>query len=414
MLLMRRHLHRLCIPAVVLLVSAAATGQVVEFHEVPPAGVRELANWAGMFEDDDGRIYVSSGDHAGQAGNSWLHRFDPATGKITTLIDVRHDAGELFDAQGLGHGKFHVTPLRGSDGRLYISTYYYDMPGDGVDTYQGSLLFSLDPKLPDAVRSHGVIFPGQGTVTAVLLRQRSLYAAMVKPSGRMMVYDLAVGKMSFCSPQPADGVESPTRLCAADRQERLYYQTTDGAVYRYDPSSGDVTRLAPTVPSALDLPTHNRPNHKPDRADLIRAMRPVGENEMLGITHYGLFFLFNTQTLHTTALGHALDREPLPGGYYVPDFAVDAAGNTAYYVGGTENKIGDYAHDNPVIAFNFRTGEKRVIARLNQIMRERKLGRFRYNFGCLLTRDERSLYLCPNSSAGTHVYLVRIGLEKLP
>lgn len=404
----------MCIPAVVLLLSVGAAGQVVEFHEVPPAGVRELANWAGMFEDEAGRIYVSSGDHAGQAGNSWLHRFDPSTAKITTLIDVRRDAGDLFDAQGLGHGKFHAAPLRGSDGRLYISTYYYDKPGDDVETYQGSLLFSFDPKLPEAVRSHGVIFPGQGTVTAVLLPGRSLYAAMVKPSGRMMVYDLVGEKIAFRSPHPADGAESPTRLCAADRHDRVYYQTTDGAVYRYDPASGDVTPLPLAVPSARDLPTHNRPNHKPDRADFIRAMHPVGETEMLGVTHYGLFFLFDTKTLRTTALSHALDREPLPGGYYVPDFAVNAAGDTAYYVGGTENKIGDYAHDNPVIAFNFRTGEKRVLARLNQVMRERKLGRFRYNFGCLLTRDERSLYLCPNSSAGTHVYLVRIGLENMP
>ncbi len=80
-------------------------------------------------------------------------------------------------------------------------------------------------------------------------------------------------------------------------------------------------------------------------------------------------------------------------------------------VGGLGNAAGDYAHDNPVIALDLATGGKRVLCRLNAVLRERRLPRFQSNFAAALSPDETRLCLAPNLSEG-RVVLVTLALPR--
>lgn len=355
---------------------------------------------------------MTAGDHGSKAGNSWVYRYDPTAPEkgVVPFLDVREHGEKFFDSTGIGHGKIHVPPLLAADGRAYVSTFHWHDDRGAIAHYEGSLLFSFLPVTPDQIVCHGIAFPGEGTVAAQYVPSLNGYAALLQPSGRFAVYGLGQKRVLFYS--AIRGLPN-SRLLAKDMQDRLYFHGEAGGVRRWDPQTREVERVPITIPSCVSFPPSKSKQYRLPQANFIRVMKPVSERELLGVTNYGIFFLHNTVTGQTTNLGHALDREPVPGPHYVPDFARDASKETIYYCGGIENRIGGYDHQNPLIAFNYRTGKKRVLLRLADEFRKRQVGaRFQWCFGILLTRDGKTIYLCPDGNGGT-VWLVRIEIGAL-
>jgi len=400
----------LCLTMLGVSVDAVSAEDAVQILKVPASG--RISNWAGLWEDGQGVIYVTAGDHGSKAGNSWVYRYDPKAPQegVVPFLDVQKHGEKFFDSTGIGHGKIHVPPLIARDGRAYISTYHWHDDRGSVAHYEGSLLFSFLPAKPEQIVCHGIAFPGEGTVAAQYVPDLNGYAALLQPSGRFAVYSLEQKKVIFYS--AIRGLPN-SRLLARDAQQRLYFHDDAGGVRRWDPQTQAVERVPITIPSCVSFPPSRSKQYRLPQADFIRVMQPVSDKELLGVTNYGIFFLYNTATGQTTNLGHALDQEPAPGPHYVPDLALNGAKDTVYYCGGIENAIGGYGHQNPLIAFNFRTGKKTVLLRLAEEFKKRKVGaRFQWNFGILLSRDGKTLYLCPDGSGGT-VWLVRIELGAL-
>ena len=396
-----------CLVITVVPALALPGADAVQILKIPADG--RISNWAGLWEDDQGVIHVTAGDHGSKDGNSWVYRYDPKTPEkgVVPFLDVRKHGKDFFDSTGTGHGKIHVPPVVAADGRVYVSTYHWHDDRSPVAHYEGSLLFSFLPAKPDQIACHGIAFPGEGTVAVQYAPSLNGYAALLQPSGRFAVYGLKQERVLFHS--AIRGLPN-SRLLARDEQGRLYFHDDDGGVRRWEPQTRTVERVSIKIPSCVSFPPSKSKQYRLPQADFIRVMRPVSEKELLGVTNYGLFFLHNTATGQTTNLGHALDREPTPGPHYVPDFALNEARDTVYYCGGIESAIGGYTHQNPLIAFSFRTGKKTVLLRLAEEFKKRKVGaQFRWNFGILLSRDGKTLYLCPDGSGGT-VWLVRIEL----
>ena len=185
-----------------------------------------LANWAGMAVTDDGRVFISAGDHNPQKpkkdapivpGNSYVWVYTPATHEIAMRLNIQVDGTAAFDPQGIGHGKIHTPPVGDGRGHLLVSSSYYNEPYDDVSKYEGSILFSLDPKTTEPAACHGVIFPNEGTFAAVYLPSIDAYAAFTLPTGRAQVYSLKTRQVIFQGPTSNMDV----RLLASDRQDLL-------------------------------------------------------------------------------------------------------------------------------------------------------------------------------------------------
>jgi len=370
-------------------------------------------NWAGMVCDEQGRVYLTGGDHEPRnwakkqtPGNSWVFRFDPADASVTTILDIKANSGKLYREASIGHGKFHVSPLMDSAGTIWISSYYYNKEYLDTSHYDGSILFSIHPGKEKEVVCHGIIFPREGTMAAQLVPSIGAYAALTAPSGRLQVYSLKEKKVIFAS-KAKGGIN--VRLLAKDSRDRLYFHNEAGRVIRWDPKDNSESSVNMLLPSARSLPPRQTSDaHKEKKKnDLIRMMKITPDGTFVGVTNYGYFFRYDPEREKTSMIGPALELNGRPAHYYVPDFALSSDGAMLYYTGGLSNQNQGVVHDNPVIAWNLKSGKKRILCRLNQVLKKPGFGRFRYNFGALLSRDEKTLYLCPNIAPG-RVCLVAI------
>jgi hypothetical protein len=362
-----------------------------------------------MYVDDMDRVCFAIGDGRSDGGNAWLYRYDPATERIECILDMSLAAGPSRGPWGSGHGRIHAPLLADDEGRVYAASAPCAGDESPAGRPAGGVIVRIGAEKDAASQCYGELFPGEGIYGAVLIETKRAYAALTQPSGRCQIYDLGARKLIFRS-AVAGGPEA--RMIAKDRRDRIYFCGPQGKVFRYDADLNTTEPVPMPLPSAGRLPTKDG-NEFSLRDDLPRVMKLDGGNAnlLIGITFYGLIFTYDVDGSATTLLGHALDRSPVVGPYYVPDFAVPKHGGRLYYVGGTENEINGYRHDNPVIECDRVSGAKRVLCRLNEETTRRNLGRFLHNYAAALSRDERTLYLCPNL-AGGRVAIVAVPLAQ--
>jgi hypothetical protein len=321
---------------------------------------------------DDGRYLSAIGDHRGPDGNSYLFEYDPATKKLTQIIDVLaivdHTPGDW------GFGKIHAQMVRGPCNNVLVTTYWGTRRGIEFTTgYRGDLLINIDPQLK-TVGTRRVVHAEHGVPSlAASPDGRLLYAEAVDPlgdhSGAFVVQDAADGSTIFVDDDPS---HTGYRTIAVDADGRAFYSIGEGALAVYDPQSNTRSRLDAKLPG-----------------EWLRAVtEPDRQGIWYGVTRNPevFFALHPDGTVRT--LAEALG--------YTTSVALSPDGTTLYSV--PEAHGGSWEIGAPLIAVDTTTGEQEIVIELQPLAEEYLGVRLGGTYNVAIDKERRTIYIGMNTS----------------
>ena len=347
-------------------VRVAEVGPSVRLHvfdDLPSDGPKTLwSSWGDGCLASDGKYYTGIGNHldyeAGR-GQSRVYALDPKTRAVKLVVNVR----DVVPDDRYAAGKIHAKIDQGKDGWLYIATYYGKTPEKASpairESFIGSALLRHDPGT-GKTEMLGAPVPKQGIPTSVMDRDRMMLYGYAAYSGDFVAYDLAKQELKF---RGGGEHQLGGRNIILDAKGRAYFGRSDGFLARYDPQSNRVTVTRAKLPEGP-----GRGNK--ERASLRASTRADPKGVVYGVMSDGTMFAFDAETEEVKGLG-----ENWPGGEYTAVMELSPDGRHVYYAPGAHGsgaRIGT-----PVVQFDVRSGQKKVIAYLNPVCRER----LNYNIG---------------------------------
>jgi len=330
------------------------------------------SQWGQGLVLDDGRYLSAIGDHRGPDGNSYLFEYDPATKKLTQIIDVlaivEHTPGDW------GFGKIHAQMVRGPCNNVLVTTYWGTRRGIEFTTgYRGDLLINIDPQFK-TVGTRRVVHAEHGVPSlAASPDGRLLYAEAVDPlgddSGAFVVQDAADGSTIFVDDDPS---HTGYRTIAVDADGRAFYSIGEGALAVYDPQSNTRSRLDAKLPG-----------------EWLRAVtEPDRQGIWYGVTRNPevFFALHPDGTVRT--LAEALG--------YTTSVALSPDGTTLYSV--PEAHGGSWEIGAPLIAVDTTTGEQEIVIELQPLAEEYLGVRLGGTYNVAIDKERRTIYIGMNTS----------------
>jgi len=348
----------------------------------------------------NGKYYGSIGDHLSHGdkenttgGNAFVYEYDPATGKMRQLVDVKKLLGlpEGHYTPGKIHGRLDL----GTDGWLYFATYRGGNSTTPQYHYKGDWIVRVRPETGAAeVVTQGAV-PGHGIQTSIVDPERMILyggtrAGSLNPRGEgrvpddelFIAYDLRAKKLlhstpkTHCWPWPM----------FAQSSGRVYFAQgigADAVLMRYDPASG-----GPAV--KIDAPA------EAEGASTMET--PQGVIYTAGASGDTLWAL-HTKTETAEKLGNAcIGDKPRR----IASIDADPSGRYLYYTPGAHG--GSEVDGTPIVQFHVQTKQHKVIAFLNPLL-ERKYGvTLRGTYSSALDEKGEKLYVTWNVSRGTKVW----------
>ncbi len=295
----------------------------------------------------DGRYVSAVGDHLGQDGTTWFYEYDPATDELTRTVEVSefldHEDGDW------GFGKIHAPMVLDADCSIVTATYWGSRRGIEDSSYEGDHLVRYDP-ITREVHDLGIPVEGFGIPSlSISPDRRYIYGEAVDPStdaateadtGVFFIADAATGEVTHLD----------------DRDEHVGFRdvlvTSDGeALYAMNDGSLGAVRPdgAERVIDAV-LPG----------GGWLRSATPTrGQGAVYGVTRDpDALFEYSTS-------GESIDMGELEG--YVASIALSPDGETVFYVPGAHGN-GPELGGTPLIAVDTASGERTVLARLNDVI----------------------------------------------
>ncbi|MFV0526927.1 MAG: hypothetical protein ACK5RL_20790 [Acidimicrobiales bacterium] len=303
------------------------------------------SQWGQGIVLDDGRVITAIGDHMGVDGNAYLYVYDPGAGTLRQFGDV---LGALDHRAGSwGYGKIHSPMVRGSDGYVYLTTYYGTRRGLVFDdNYRGDVLFRIDDT--DLSRQAvSVPVPGHGVPSLAAGPAGTLYGEAVDPlldeddypRGSLFVVDLATSETTDIVTAEEHDV---FRTIAVGPDGAAWIARAGGGMYRYDPAG---RTLAPT---GVDL-----------GADLRATTAPSATGVIYGATQRPThLFAFDPGAGTVRPLGEAAD--------YVASVALLPDESGFLYLPGAHGDAHRYGA--PLIAVDGTTGGTTTIVELADLV----------------------------------------------
>jgi hypothetical protein len=359
-------------------VTIAKTAPTIDFLYYPGqtyAG-KPWSNWGDSLAAN-GKYYASIGDHLAPAGNAFVYEYDPEKKALRRLVDVR----KVLDLPD-GHytpGKIHGRLDLGDDGWLYFSTH---RGSTNVTTdkfhYKGDWIIRHNP----ATGKSEVVVCGPVSKhcipCSVLDPKRLIFYGGTAPGDRsdnegiqFFAFDLKEKKVLYAGP------DGPARyMIFVKSTGRVYYTpgNADGPLMRYDPDKGG----APVkIPGTIHIRTATQET-------------PQGFVYTVAQGHKGLeptIYAFNTKTEEIQELGSAAVASQV----YIASLDVDPSGRYLYYVLGAHGSSD--IDGSPVVQFDTKTKQKKVLAFLHPFYREK--------YGCAL----RGTYSSAVDAAGDKLYI---------
>ncbi|MGI9550916.1 MAG: hypothetical protein ACR2MT_06945, partial [Aurantibacter sp.] len=208
----------------------------------------------GMSSASDGKIYYVLSSTAYDKGGE-MHVYDPETDKTEFLADLTKVSGEAKD-KAISQGKSHVRFYE-REGSLYFATHigFYEMidgmerlpvnPPEGYKLYPGGHILSYNmstkefKNLADAPN-------GEGIITMTMDEERGQIYGITWPSGYFIHYDLAKDEMNNLGRVSQNGEagkvgEDYRVICRSmfvdDRDGSVYYSTSEGDIFSYNPGT---------------------------------------------------------------------------------------------------------------------------------------------------------------------------------
>ena len=210
-------------------------------------------------EASDGNIYyvLCSQKHDVAAQ---LHKYNPTTDQtefIADLSDVLGETTQNYISQGKSHTEFYE-----ADGKLYFASHvgYYEMidgaqqlpvnAPEGYKLYPGGHFLSYDLKTKE-IKDLALV-PDEGVLAMTMDKQRMRLYGITWPSGYFYDYDIKddklknAGLISGLGERGKRG-EDYRVLCRSllvdPTTGYVYYSTSEGDIYYYDPSSSVIEKL---------------------------------------------------------------------------------------------------------------------------------------------------------------------------
>ena len=228
-----------------------------------------IETYNAISEASDGRIYYvlcsTRHDVAAQ-----LHVYDPKTDATEFLADLSEVVGEKqqnYISQGKSHTEFYEV-----DQKLYFATHvgFYEMidgaqnmpvnPPKGYKLYPGGHFVYYDMKTKE-VKSMAKDPNAEGILAMTMDVDRKQMYAITWPTGYLLHYDVEKDVLRNLGPVSGPG-EAGKRgddyrvLCRSllvnPNNGLVYYSTSDGNIFEYDPSTGAVPRMLKEVNLRLD------------------------------------------------------------------------------------------------------------------------------------------------------------------
>ena len=336
----------------------------------------------------EGKYYASIGDHLAPSGNSFVFEYDAATRQFRQLADVQ----KILKLPE-GHytpGKIHSRLDLGSDGWIYFSTH---RGSTRVTTdefhYKGDWIMRVNP------RTHQSEIVAQGPVpkhclpTSVLDPDRLIFYGGTAPgvgkdddeSIQFFAYDLKMRNVIYSGPN------GPARyLVFAKSTGRVYYTTgkSESALMRFDPAVGTPEKINGEI--GIRAATSETP-----QGIVYTVSSGQGERE-------ATLYAFDVRTEKVTALGPAA----VGSQQYITSLDADPTGRFLYYVPGAHG--GSELDGCPVVQFDTRTKQKKVLAFLHPFYAERYGCTLKGTFSSAIDAKGEKLYITWNNSRGTKVW----------
>jgi hypothetical protein len=332
------------------------------------------SQWGQGLVVQDGRFISAIGDHLGADGNSYLYEYSPDEQRMTLVTDVlslvEHADGDW------GYGKIHSQMVTGPCGEIYFSTYWGTRQGlEFSDTYNGDVLFRLDPELRSIVQL-GTPLPEFGIPSLASWPSRGLlYGEAVDPRfeqdrGPFFVYDVVQQEVIH---RDDDASHGGFRNVAVDGEGRAYFSLGDGVLGKYDPATNQVRRHPQRIPGST----------------LRASTSPDDQGVVYGVTQDPdvLFAIEPDGKLRTIG--------PVSG--YTASIARHPDGEHVLYVPAAHG--GAWEQGAPLVSVNLESGTEQVLVRLNDLTEE-KLGlRLGGTYNVAVDTTRRIVYVGMN--AGT-------------
>ncbi len=330
----------------------------------------------------DGSYYSSVGDHLSPEGDAYVYRYDPETGELTSLMDLR---GLLNRPEGTyTPGKIHSRLDVGRDGWLYFSTH------------RGSTKVALDPANAFGgdwiVRVH----PRDGEAEVVAhapAEMQSLPTGMLDGE-RMIWYAGTADGLNQRDPLfLAYDVEGRETLFSSERgpHRAMILSTSTGKLYFTaekpgGPEPGRLQAFDPRMPGKL---------HATDARLGMRAATMETPDGLVYTIDGDILWSFDVKTEEVENLGGSAVASQT----YTTSIDADPTGRYLYYIPGAHG--GAEKDGTPVVQYDTLRGVRKVICFLHPVL-EREAGYIPIGtFGAALSEDGGTLFVTWN---GAHEY----------
>lgn len=208
----------------------------------------------GMSTASDGKIYYVLSSVTHDKGGE-MHVYDPKTDKTKFLADLTEVSGEA-KSKAISQGKSHVQFYEKED-VLYFATHlgFYEMidnierlpvnPPEGYKLYPGGHVLSYNMST-GVYENLGSAPEGEGIITMTMDKDRDHIYGITWPSGYFLHYDMKKDKMNNLGQISGNGEagkvgEDYRVICRSmfvdDRDGLVYYSTSEGDIFSFDPST---------------------------------------------------------------------------------------------------------------------------------------------------------------------------------
>jgi hypothetical protein len=392
--------------------AVATEPPTIDFGILPgqESGHELWSGWGDAIYAPDGNFYGTIGDHDKLHGTAYLYRVDPRTGDVELVLDYNQYVD--VEPNEYSPGKIHAPLMLGGDGEIYLIGYRGGDTGTTRENgYRGDWMLRYDVR-SGQVENVGIPVPLSSVPSSRIHESRNLLYGLSTPGlvdeappAAFFVYDLVKEELLFIGgPQPVRG-----RAFILAEDGRAWYSASEGVI-RYDPTTNQVTPTEIRFPVRQMVRERRRRQRNPgtdaeqgEGGILRAASRPDKRGIAYGITRDGSVFSFDTNTEEVTAMGTAFVEEntatqarqgriPL----YTAVVRLSANGRYLYYVPSAHG--GSSQHGSAVIQLNVETGERKVLAFLNDYIEAQTGYNLGGTFGIALSEDDSQLFITWNGA----------------
>ncbi len=350
------------------------------------------SQWGEVTKGPNGCFYMASGDHRAQNGNVFITEYDPVKKEQRVVVDVGKICG--WKENQYVHGKIHGRMDIMQDGTLVAATWHGSpIKQEWLDQgyVKGGYLLTYNV-FTGVAEDYGIPFYGDSWPYHSVDRQTGVIMA-VGAYYNFMAYDVRKKKLLYGG-FPPDGIKWCLRATLLDERTGMLYSsdssTEDNRFVSYNQRTNVFKRLDCNVSV----------NPVTGKSIGLRAYtaRRTPDGIFYCMDNQGTFFKFYPEAERTELIGVNWDE----AGVYTTSVAMDSKFRYIYYVPGSHGRSMNL--ETPVVQYNIRSGEKKVIAFLGPYYHEKYGYAIAGTFGIELSEDDCLLVIQTNGGFSENPY----------